>query len=108
MYDLASIKLPSNARWKPNDITMASTTDGTGGSSFNILSQSYGLSYDDDILYVADAYNNRIVLIGSNPNTATRIIDRLSQPNMFSKPTDVFVPRTSIYIMDTWHFTIQK
>ena len=108
MYDLASLQLPSRARWNQNGITIAGTTDGTSGSSLNILNHNYGLYYADDIVYVADTFNNRMVLIGSNPTTATRVIGGPSQPNMFNRPTDVFVTRASIYVMDTWNFRVQK
>ena len=65
---------------------------------------------DGDILYVADYWNNRIVLIAPNSTTAIRVIGNQSQSDLlrFYGPSNVFVTRTSIYVMDTWNFRVQK
>jgi sugar lactone lactonase YvrE len=64
----------------------------------------------NDILYIADSDNNRIVIVqldnmisvstfGSGPGTGI---------NQFNYPSDVFVTDTAIYIMDTDNERIQK
>ena len=54
--------------------------------------------------------NNRVVSIAPNSTTAIRVIGDRSQSNMFTfnGPSDVFVTRTSIYVMDTGNFRVQK
>lgn len=79
------------------------------GSSPDKLYQNHDLFWaDNDILYIADAWNNRIVLIGPNSTTAIRTIGGSSQPDLFATPADVFVTRTSIYVMDSGNFRVQK
>ena len=113
MYDLESLKLSSTVRWVQNGITVAGAgaANGESGSSFNRLSRYTGIyCADDDILYIADPSNNRIVLIASNSTTAMALMGQQSQSDTFtfSSPYDVFVTRTSIYVMDTGNFRVQK
>ena len=106
---LASLKLPSTARWAQHGVTVAGAANGTRGSSLDRLHENYGVfCADNDILYIADIRNDRIVLIAPNSTTAIRIIGGSAQLNMFKTPCDVFVTRRSIYVMDTWNFRVQK
>ena len=76
-----------------------------------MLKDNFGVfCADDNILYVADYLNNRVVLFAPNSTTAIRVIGNQSQSDMFTfnRPSDVFVTRTSIYVMDTWNFRVQK
>ena len=109
-YALESLKLPPTARWNQNGNTVAGAANGAHGSALNRLSDNFGIYFADDILYIADEGNNRIVLIARNSTTAVRVIGRDSQSDMFTfnYPNDVFVTRTSIYVMDTWNFRVQK
>ena len=106
--NLAYLKLPSNAKWADTATTVAGDARGMNGSSYQQLYQNYGLYYANDILYVADTFNNRMVLIGPNSIVAIALAGGSSQLKMFNTPTDVFVTRTSIYVMDTWNFRVQK
>ena len=108
IFNLASLQLPSTARWIQNGITVAGAADGTNGSSLNRLLRNYGVFWADNILYVADAWNHRIVLITSNSTTAIAAASGFSQQTIFNTPNDVFVTSTSIYVMDTWNFRVQK
>ena len=109
LYNLASFKLPSAARWAQNGITIAGSPNGINGSSLDRLRRNVGVfCADDGILYIADMENNRIVLIAPNSTTAIAIVGREWDVNTFRNPTDVFVTRTSIYVMDTWNFRVQK
>ena len=107
-FHLASLQLPSTARWAKNAITVAGAANGTNGSSLNRLSSNFGVFWADGILYVADTSNNRIVLIAPNSTTAIAVVGVSSQPQSFRVPTDVFVTATSIYVMDTWNFRVEK
>ena len=107
--NLAPFKLSSAAQWVQNGITVAGLADGTNGSSLNSLSENFGVyCADDGILYIADGGNDRIVLIAPNSTTAVAVAGRTWDSNSFSFPADVFVTRTSIYVMDTWNFRVQK
>ena len=47
-------------------------------------------------------------MIGPNSTRAIRIIGPGFSFKQFRSPADVFVTRTSIYIMDAWDYTVQK
>ena len=96
------------ARWAKNAITVAGSTIGTNGSSLNQLTLNFGVFWADGILYVADARNSRILFIAPNSTTAIREIGGSFQPGTFNAPADVLVTATSIYVMDTWNFRVQK
>ena len=105
------MKLPSGVRWNQNGTTVAGMANGTNGTSLNMLNHNFGICYaDDDILYIADGNNNRIVLIARNSTTAIGVIGQESQSDMFTflYPTDVFVTRTAIYVVDTRNYRVQK
>ena len=106
---LASLKLPSAARWNQTGITVAGAADGTNGSALNTLYGNYGIYWaDNGILYIADGWNNRIILIAPYSTTAIAIVGGYSQYDVFRVPTDVFVTRSSIYVMDTGNFRVRK
>ena len=96
------------ARWAKNAITVAGSTIGTNGSSLNQLTLNFGVFWADGILYVADARNSRILFIAPNSTTAIREIGGSFEPGTFNAPADVLVTATSIYVMDTWNFRVQK
>ena len=110
-YYLASLKWLSAARWAQNATTVAGLANGTGGSFLGQLQRNYGVYYaDDDILYIADTQNNRVVLIASNSTTAIRVIGQGPSANMstFNGPNDVFVTQNAIYVMDNGNYRVQK
>jgi sugar lactone lactonase YvrE len=110
-HHLASFNLSSTAQWSQNAITVAGSSNGTRGSSLSLLNNNYGIYIaDDGILYVADTNNNRVVLIQNTSTTAIAVIGLGSQSNMsnFNNPNDVFVTQTSIYVMDTYNYIVQK
>ena len=108
-FNLAALNLPSTARWAQNGVTVAGSASGMNGSSLDRFARTYGIyCADDDVLYIADINNNRIVLIASNSTTALAVAGGAGQSGMFSLPADVFVTRTSVYVMDTSNFRVQK
>ena len=101
--------MPSNARWAQNGITVAGSPNGTSGSSSDRLNANFGIYFaDDDILYIADLRNGRIVLIAPNSTTAIRVTSQVFPSNPLKGACNVFVTRTSIYVLDTWDFSVQK
>ena len=106
---LATLTLPPTAQWDQNGVTIAGAADGTSGSTFDRLNYNYGIYYtDDDILYIADSANSRIILIGPNSTTAIRVIWQVLPSRALQTPADVFVTRTSIYVIDASDFSVQK
>lgn len=92
-------------------MTVAGATDGRNGSSLDLLKGNFGLfCADDNILYVADTQNDRVVLIAPNSTSAIRVMGNQSSSDMFrlNRPNDVFVSRTSIYVLDTSNVRVQK
>ena len=89
-------------------MTVAGAANGTSGSSLDSLYRNFGIFWADGILFIADSWNDRIVLIAPDSIRAVRLIGGSTQPNMFNTPCDVFVTRTSVYVMDTWNFRVQK
>ena len=105
-YTLAPLTLPVNARWDQNGTIVAGSPN---GSSLDRLSYNFGIyCADDDILYIADSGNSRVVLIAPNSTTAIRIIWQVLPSNPLQTPTDVFVTRASIYVIDASDFSVQK
>ena len=105
-YTLAPLTLPVNARWDQNGTIVAGSPN---GSSLDRLSYNFGIyCADDDILYIADSGNSRVVLIAPNSTTAIRIIWQVLPSNPLQTPTDVFVTRASVYVIDASDFSVQK
>ena len=98
------------ARWSPNATTVAGSALGSPGYDSSSLDYNGGIRIvDNETLYIADTYNNRIVLIRSNSTTAVSIIGSLGNAShQFNQPTDVFVTNTSIYILDASNYRVQK
>ena len=106
---LAPLNLPSTAQWAQSGVTVAGSSNGISGSSLDGFDSNFGIyCADDDILYIADQNNNRIVLIARNSTTALAVAGGAAYPGMFYFPTDVIVTRTSVYVMDTSNFRVQK
>ena len=63
---------------------------------------------DNDILYIADRYNHRVVIIAPNSTTAAATFGSFGTgPNQFNEPADVFVTNTSIYVLDSLNYRVQ-
>ena len=105
------MNLSVTARWSENAITVAGSETGMSGSSLNELDYTRGIRIDDnDTLYVTDSNNNRIVLIHPNSTTpiATIGTGQGSQNSQLSYPSDIFLTQSSIYVMDTLNYRVQK
>jgi sugar lactone lactonase YvrE len=105
------VNLPLLASWSQNATTVAGQANGNSGSSASYLNAPSGISITiDDILYIADSYNNRVVVVSLATLTVINIIGSGSGTavNKFRNPNDVFVTETSLYVVDTNNTRIQK
>ena len=108
------VLLGSTLQWNPIGITMAG--NGSSGNASNQLSGPIGIFIDvNDVLYVADSNNHRILKIASNAN-GTNIGTVIAgttgvSTNSFSTlniPTAIYVDaQQNLYIVDTYHFRVQ-
>lgn len=108
---LAEISLPPYAFWNPNGIVVAGWANGSYGSTLALLNLPFGISIShNDILYVSDTYNHRVVVVDLVSGMSQSIIG--SGPgnnlNKFNKPYDLFATDTSLYILDYANYRIQK
>lgn len=95
--------------WDQNGITVVGGSNSTSGS-FTQLRRPFGISIsDNDVLYIAEKGNHRIVVvhlsstvniltIGSGPGNAS---------NQLDNPTDVFVKNTKLYVVDADNSRVQ-
>ena len=61
---------------------------------------------DDNHLFVADAYNNRVIFLDLNSSSSPQIFGNGSV--LLSEPRDVFVTNTSVYVLDGQNFRVLK
>jgi sugar lactone lactonase YvrE len=97
--------------WDQNGTTVAGQARGTSGSSLSQLNSPFGLSITkNDVLYVSDTDNNRIVVVqlGSNTSTFTIGSGPGAGSNEFHQPYDLFVTNTSLYVIDYVNQRMQK
>ena len=63
---------------------------------------------DGNILYIADSSNHRIVIVTPDSTNATATFGSFGTGvTRFKNPTDIFVTRTSIYILDATNYRVQ-
>ena len=93
-----------------NAITVAGSADGVSGTSPSSLCYNQGVQIvDNNTLYIADAGNNRVVVIKLGSTNATAIIGSLGNAfNQLYEPTDVFVTNVFVYILDRSNYRIQR
>ncbi len=100
------MKLSPQASWDQNGITVAGWENGINGSSLSQLNSPFGISISsNDILYVSDAGNHRIVIVNLDSNTTMSVIGSGpgSGPNQFNTPYDLFATSTLLYVIDLWN-----
>jgi hypothetical protein len=105
------VKLSPQASWDQNGITVTGWENGTNGSSLSQLNLPLGISItSNDILYVSDTGNNRIVIVNLDSISNISIIDSASVagPNQFSSPHDLFATSTLLYVIDLGNHRVQK
>ena len=102
-----SLNISSDSKWAPDADTVAGT--GNYGNSSSSLWNNNGIRIaDNNILYVADQENDRVVVIQPGSNNPIAIIGSSGNgSNQLSSPRDLFVTSASIYIFDTRNYRIQ-
>ena len=105
------IQLSPNASWDANGITVAGWQNGTGGSSFFQLNMPIGVSIStDDVLYISDVINHRIVVVHLDLISPSFVIGSGpgSTPSEFHSPYNSFLTKSSLYVLDMGNARIQK
>ena len=110
-FYLVCFNLPSNATWAQNATTVAGQADGTSGSSTNYLDSPHTITIStDNILYVTDVNNNRVVMVNLTSSTVIGTIG--SGPGsgitQFNGPGDLSTSQQFLYVLDTNNYRIQK
>ena len=103
--------MPLNASWDKHGVTVAGCANGKDGSSPSQLYHPYGLSItSNDILYIGDMDNHRIVVVDLGSANENRIIGTGHGRafNQFDLPHAVFTTDTSLYVLDTNNHRLQK
>jgi len=110
-FIVAEISLLSQASWDQNAVTVAGLPNGTSGSSISQLNFPWGIRItNNDVLYISDQNNNRIVVVDLNSINNISIIGSGpgSNTNQFDLPYDLFVTNTSLYVLDKDNNRVQE
>jgi hypothetical protein len=110
-FSLAKVSLSPQAAWDQNAVTITGSADGTNGSLLSQLQHPRGISMGrNDVLYISDKDNHRIVVVYLNSTSANFAIGSGfgSDLGQFNLPHDVFVTNTSLYITDYGNNRVQK
>lgn len=110
-FSLGLLNISSSASWSENGMTVAGQSSGISGLTMDSLYYNRGISItDDDILYIADRGNNRIVYVPLNRigNVQFFGVGEGSGPRSFDYPCDIHLMNRSIYILDHDNSRVQK
>ncbi|CAM2700071.1 unnamed protein product [Rotaria socialis] len=104
------LNLSPSAIWARNGITVAGIGNGTSGDTLNNLSFNYSIYMThENVLYVTDMDNSRIVLTGPNSKTAIAVIpDDSNCSSPVSGPVDVFVTENYVYVGEMTNFHVVR
>jgi sugar lactone lactonase YvrE len=108
--DLGLVNELSIASWAENGTTVAGQANGTAGSGANYLYWNRGISItSDDMLYIADRVNNRIVYVNLVGIPIVHIFGGYgSNIDQFNYPSDIAVTNTAVYVLDVNNVRVQK
>jgi sugar lactone lactonase YvrE len=110
-FILAEITLSPQPSWDQNAVTVTGSPNGTSGASISQLWEPWGIRIrNNDVLYISDSINNRIVVVDLNSANDISIIglgpgSNSSQINLLC---DLFVTNTSLYVIDPYNSQVQK
>ena len=108
---LVKITLSSQLSWNQNATTVAGNSSAKSGSSLSELTGPIGISItDNDILYISDQFNYRVVVVdlSRTANTSAIGYGQGSTLGHFNSPIDVFILNSSLYITDDLNNRIQN
>ncbi|CAF1058505.1 unnamed protein product [Didymodactylos carnosus] len=100
-------RICSSAVWNTTGITVAGSNNGTSGSSLAQLNSPYDLVIDyNNVMYISDLSNNRIVQWIENNTSANLII---GGNNGLNEPAGLFMDnQNNLYVADTLNSRIEK
>jgi sugar lactone lactonase YvrE len=110
-FILAEISLSPQASWDQNAVTVAGLSSGIAGSSISQLDLPWGIRIsNNDVLYISDRNNDRIVVVDLHSINNVSIIGSGpgNNSNQFNDPYDIFVTNTSLYVVDCGNSRVQK
>ena len=90
---------------------MAGSATGAYGAGPAALTYNLGIQIvDNTTLYIADHSNNRVVVIQPGSTNATLILGSGAGAisTQFNRPSDIFVTSTSVYVLDTMNYRVQR
>ena len=105
------VSISSDASWNQTGITIVGSPNGIPGSSLSELRNPLGLTItNDDILYVGDTSNHRIVVVYPDSTRANSIIGSGpgTQINQFKYPRGIFILDSFLYVLDRDNRRIKK
>jgi sugar lactone lactonase YvrE len=110
-FCLVSLNLSSVATWAENATTVTGNANGTSGSSNSSLYHPWGITIStDDILYIVDNHNCRVVMVNLTSSIVSGIIGSGwgGAIDHFEYPSDAFITETSLYVLDNSNDRIQE
>jgi hypothetical protein len=110
-FSLAKVNLSPQAAWDQTGVTIIGSADGTSGLLLSQLNLPIGISMSrNDVLYISDKDNHRIVVVHLNSTTENVAIGSGLDPGLdqLERPVDVFVTSSSLYISDSGNYRVLK
>ena len=111
VFFLEQIQLSPYAFWDQTGTTVAGWTNGTPGSSRSQLNHPVDLSITtNDVLYVSDKLNNRIIVVYLNDYNNIFVIGPIldSSTSPFNQTTGLFATKTALYVLDSDNHRVQQ
>ena len=110
-FSSGEIKLSSRAAWSEKGVTVAGQANGTPGSSLSHLNSIHSIPITrNDVLYISDRSNHRIVVVHLNSTKNPFVIG--SGPgagiNQLKIPHGIYTTDTSLYVIDLGNQRVQK
>ena len=108
---LGQLLLSPASIWITDANTVAGSAAGTLGTGPAALYYSLGIQIvDNTTLFIVDCYNHRVVVIQPGSSNATFILGSGAGPisSQFNQPSDIFVTSTSVYVLDTMNYRVQR
>lgn len=110
-FTSTGIELSPQASWDENGVTVAGPPNTTSSSSLIQLNLTMGISISyNDVLYISDQLNDRVVAIDLNSNRNLFFIGSGSgsASNQFNLTMDLCASKTSLYVIDHFNARVQE
>ena len=107
-----TINLSGTKCWSTNATTVLGSPSGSSGSILPLIATSLGIRMADDenTLFVADHFNDRIIMVRLNSsfNSSVFAQGRGGNVTQMFKPADVFPTAKYVHVMDNGNFRVVK